>query len=322
MADNEISQHFLSCHFCNMDVQFFCKPCGKRLCRECLLQHMDLSELDHVIVPYNKRFKTVEKSIHDPEVTKVIPSGLNTMICVRYSDKQKIYVAENGAPLLKLFNTEGHLLDVYKPKNIVRFFTPTKDGFLYTASEGIRKVNDVGDTFLLPLEGSLRGIAFVKPETVFICNITPPKISKYNMKGEKLLEIEHSDGKHLFQYPDNIAINGNGDICVTNPEFLLSDKGTSSVVVFNRQGDFRFSYCAHKDELFHPVDICCNSNSDMIIADDANSKLHVINEDGRLLRFLTYEGIHRPCSVTKDNNDRLYVSQLDDKSLRIIHYFY
>ncbi|XP_062577828.1 uncharacterized protein LOC134239682 [Saccostrea cucullata] len=321
MADNKM-QDFLSCHFCNMKVQFFCKPCGKRLCKECLLQHFERSEVDHVIVLYNKRFKIVEKSIHDPEVTDIIPSGLDNMICVRYSEKQNIYVAEKDAQRLKLFDTEGHLLDIYKPKNMVRFFTPTKDGFLYTASEGIRKVNDVGDTLLLPLEGSLRGIIFVEPETVFVCNTSPPRIFKCNIKGEKLLEIGNINGGHIFQYPDNIAINGNGDICVTNPAFLRLEKGTSSVVVVNSEGDFRFSYDAYKDELFHPVDICCNSNCDMIIADDANHKLHVVNKDGRLLRFLTYEGIQSPCSVTTDSEDRLYVSQMDDPSLRIIHYFY
>jgi hypothetical protein len=204
----------------------------------------------------------------------------------------------------------------------VRFFAPTRDGSLYTYPGGIRKVNDVGDELMLPLGNTLKGIAFLQPETIFVCNSSPPKVTKYSTKGEKLLDIEEENGRNIYTYPENIAINGNGDICVTNVALLFCTNQRSFVVVVDSDGCYRFSYTAPQERKFHPMDLCCDSNFHIIIADEENSKLHVIDKDGRFLRYMSYDGIRNVCSITVDAEDRLFVSQMDEEFLRMIHYWF
>lgn len=322
MVDIDHGQHYVSCQLCTMNVQFYCKPCGKRLCRECLSPHTDFNDTDHVVVPYHKRFTTVAKSFHDPEIVQIVQCGINSTPCIRFGGGKKLYIAANGVPLLKLFDTDGHLLDIYKPKNLVRFFSPSRDGFLYTYPGGIRKVNDVGDELILSHANSLKGIAFLEPEAIFVCNASPPNVVKYNTKGEKLLDIGEINGNNIYTYPENIAINGNGDICVTNVALLFCTNQRSSVIVVDSAGCYRFSYSAPQEQRFQPMDLCCDSNFHIIVADEENNKLHVIDREGRFLRYLIYDGIRNICSISIDTKDRLFVSQMHEEFLRMIQYWY
>ncbi|XP_062603346.1 uncharacterized protein LOC134265125, partial [Saccostrea cucullata] len=251
----------------------------------------------------------VKKTLHDPKIMRTLPGGYHSMHCLRFASNSKIFVSSPVSFDIRLMHTDETLPTTFRTKNSPRFLTPFEDGVLYTGKKGIRKIDREGDRIFLEIEGGLRGLQYVGPNTIFICKSS--HVEKYATSGKKLLEIKLDDpGKRNDRNLQNISINGNGDICVA--EYSEADEAKNyapSLTVVDKYGKYRFSYFPQPSG--SPMDLCCDLSYHIIIA---SKLIHVINKDGYFLRYLNYEGVQEPCSVTIDSEDHLFVSQLDDTS--------
>ncbi|XP_062602739.1 uncharacterized protein LOC134264452 [Saccostrea cucullata] len=317
VAPDPSGQHFVTCQLCEDNVQFYCRPCRIRLCVKCVSPHLETNAPDHNIVYYHKRFWTTTRFLHDPHLVKNIPCGCIAMLCIRYTSDRQIFVISHGSSDINLVNTDGTLVRTFSPERLLPNLTPYKDGALYTDKEGIRKINSKDDKLFISIHGELRGIEFMEPNFIFVCNSS--KVEKYTTDGKRLLKIEYDDkGDHIYKNPTKISINGNGDICVA--EYARTDVLIPSVTVVDNCGKYRFSYGLEpKSDYSCMMDLCCDSCFHIIIVCD---KIQVIDKDGNFLRYLVYDGIKNPLSVTIDNDDNLYVSELFDKYVRVLKYLY
>ncbi|XP_061180669.1 uncharacterized protein LOC133189287 [Saccostrea echinata] len=315
-APDPRGQHFVTCQRCEDNVQFYCGPCKIRLCVKCVSPHLETNAPDHNIVYYHKRFGMTTKSLHDPQITGTIPCGYHAMLCTRYAGDGQICVSSHVSFDIKRFYTNGTLVNTLTPSSLAMYLTPNEDGVLYTGTGGIRKVNSQGDKLFLPIEGNLKGIKFVQPDTIFVCNFS--KVEKYSTGGKRLLEIEYNDqGEQIYGRLENISINGNEDICVSG--YANNHESYHVVTVVDKYGKYRFTYTPTPKAYNHPVDLCCDSYLHIIIV---SNTIHVIDKDGNFLRYLLYDGIKNPWSVTIDREDNLYVSEMHDDYLRMMKYMY
>ncbi|XP_062609570.1 tripartite motif-containing protein 55-like [Saccostrea cucullata] len=113
-----------------------------------------------------------------------------------------------------------------------------------------------------------------------------------------------------------ITENRNLDICV-------SDQKARAVVVVNQAGKLRFRYTgrtpAPKNQPFSPQGITTNSQSHILTADYINDCVHIIDQDGQFLRFITF-GISEPLGLCTDTNDNLIVAEYRRKQMKKIKY--
>ncbi|XP_062602738.1 uncharacterized protein LOC134264451 [Saccostrea cucullata] len=311
-------QHFVTCQLCDDNVQFYCRPCKIRLCVKCVSPHLETNAPDHNIVYYHKRLGTTARSLHDPQINGTILCGYHAMLCIRYAGKSRIFVSSHVSRDIKLFHTNGTLLNTLTPSSLAMYLTPYEDGVLYTGTGGIRKINHDGDQLFLPLEGNLTGIKFVEPNTIYVCKWS--EVEKRTTGGKKLLSIKYNDqGDGIYGNAENISINGNGDICVAEYDAAGNIDSYIGVTVVDENGKYRFSYSTKPPSW--PMDLCCDSDFQIIIA-FISSTIHVIDKDGHFLRKLEYSGIDKPWSVTIDNRDNLFVSQMHDDFLRMVAYMH
>ncbi|XP_022308903.2 uncharacterized protein LOC111114738 [Crassostrea virginica] len=132
------------------------------------------------------------------------------------------------------------------------------------------------------------------------------KVTRYNKAGKEIQNIQRDNqGQELYDYPHYITENINGDICT-------SDISKCAVVVVNKSGQHRFSYSGQGSE-FRPYGICTDVLGHILVCDTDSETVHLLDQDGGFLSIILSEqqGIKRPRGVCVDDQNNLYVGQLN-----------
>ncbi|XP_062606426.1 uncharacterized protein LOC134268251 [Saccostrea cucullata] len=114
----------------------------------------------------------------------------------------------------------------------------------------------------------------------------------------------------------NLAENNNGDICV-------SDCNADIVVVMDKTGRVRFRYDgtpARRKKKFDPRKIVTDSMSQIIVIDYNNACLHILDQDGQLLRCLDKCCLDKPIGLSVDSEGRLWVGLFGSGEIKVIQY--
>ncbi|KAH3753344.1 E3 ubiquitin-protein ligase TRIM71-like [Dreissena polymorpha] len=164
-----------------------------------------------------------------------------------------------------------------------------------------------------------RGIAVTPDGDVLIClaqsaafqDYRPNhknKVVRLNSAG-KMINEYGADGK-LYMYPLRVAVNVNGDICVTDCRKL-------SVIIVKRSGEFKTEYSGQNDKdgkaNFEPRGIACDARGHIFVADGATHAIHMLDHTGKFMRHVVTEdqGLFGPYSVAVDREDYLWIGCRD-----------
>lgn len=146
------------------------------------------------------------------------------------------------------------------------------------------------------------------------------KILRMNCQGDIFQEIEkNSDNENLFMRPICISENINQDICV-------SDCQKKSVIVVDRTGGFRFAYggnfIKNDDRIFNPTELDTDKDGNILISDEKNNLVHLLDIDGRFLQYIltTKDGISKPRGLKVDDEDRLWLTEIDTQRIKVFQY--
>ncbi|XP_062603613.1 uncharacterized protein LOC134265421 [Saccostrea cucullata] len=135
----------------------------------------------------------------------------------------------------------------------------------------------------------------------------------------------HDKGCLLYYDPEHITENRNGDIIVSDRLSYLSFE-RSFLVVIDRNGRYRFSYYGSQYDPRLELDmwgICTDALSNILIANQNPSTVHMINKDGKFLSLLltTEHGLSGPCGLSYDDKSHLlWVRSIKDNRLCVYRY--
>lgn len=114
-----------------------------------------------------------------------------------------------------------------------------------------------------------------------------------------------------------ITENRNMDIC-------LSDNKAGAVVVVDQAGEHRFTYTSSSTtrKPFNPYDITTDSLSWILIADKNNDSIHILDQNGKFLRFINSSNcdLKEPFRLCIGNNDYLFVAEWSSNIVKKIRY--
>ena len=135
-------------------------------------------------------------------------------------------------------------------------------------------------------------------------------IAKLSKHGEIVSSVEKSnDQTNLFGYPFRIAVNINGDICVSD-----YGEGTRGVTIIQKDGNVKCWYkgpptAKPKDQPFLPHGIVCDEKGYVLVSDWNNDCVHVLDQDGNFVLNLvtSKDGLEGPNALGLDKRGYLWV---------------
>ncbi|XP_078327085.1 uncharacterized protein LOC111126286 [Crassostrea virginica] len=232
------------------------------------------------------------KVLEVPSVSSVIDTGFpagevynNRLYDMAVTDDQKVWVG--GASLdLKLFDLQGHLQ---------RTVTITTEGFyicMYNKqvvysdvfNYAVKKISDDDTVVTMFTTGDWRPYGITGSASgdllVCLCKDDQSKVVRYSSTGTVLQEIQYdSQCQPLYQLAWYIAENVNGDIIVT-------DYKMKKAIAVDRLGIFRYSYSGRKSA----SSLATDSVGHVYVTDFNGDKIHMLDRDGRFLRYIIPKG--------------------------------
>lgn len=267
--------------------------------------------------------------LDQPEFIRAINTRFELLYSVTCLSDDKIWTRGNNN-IMKLHNHKKELLESIKTKseNKPWDLAVTKTGDLLYTDPWDSSVNRVTNKEIQPLI-RFRGwiprnlCSTSSGDLLVVVNSDDNEETKVvRFSGStKIQNIQFNDkGQALFapqSYTKYICENRNMDICV-------ADYLGRAVVVVNQAGRHRFTYTGSSfpsTESFIPVGIATDSQSRILAADCMNHRIHVIENDGRFLRYIDNCDLFIPLGLCVDTKDNLLVAERDSGKVKIIQYY-
>lgn len=95
-------------------------------------------------------------------------------------------------------------------------------------------------------------------------------------------------------------------------------------MVVNRKGKFRFTYNGSyfiTKRPFEPYGIATDSHGLILTSEYKYDCIHILDQDGQLLRLFDNCNLHSPWDLCVDSSDNLYVTEAEKNKIKKIQYY-
>ncbi|XP_078311909.1 uncharacterized protein LOC111132771 [Crassostrea virginica] len=292
--------------------------------------YIETEERGYTVPSPGAESSTPDRPLLDiPQLITELDTKYDSLLCVSCLSDEEIWTSGNNA-IMKLYNMNGELLRSVQTKsgNTPRDIAVTQSGGLVYAYCNDRSINLVSDTQIQTLI-TLRGW---RPRS--LCSTSSGDLlvtmTSDDYKQTKVVRFSGTTEKHNIQWDDQgkplyssglnskyLSENRNSDICV-------ADYDAGAVVVVRAAGKLRFRYTGPPStpgESFYPYRITTDSRANILTSDWYNHRIHIIDQDGHFLRFISNCGVHYPWGLCVDSKDNLFVAELNPGKVKKIQYY-
>ncbi|XP_052705249.1 uncharacterized protein LOC128181035 [Crassostrea angulata] len=274
----------------------------------------------------------------EPQVITEIDTYYGLLIGITCLNDTEVWTRGNGK-IMRLYNLHGKQVKSIETKsgNDPGDITVTRNGDLVYADNKDRTMNIVKNK---TIETVIK-LRKWKPDRV--CSTSCGDLLVFmvsdDYKQAKVVRYSGSKERQTIQYSDkrqpllpsgdtyikHICENRNQDVCV-------SDYDAGAVVVFDQAGKLRFRYtgpppitkesaCSDPyKRTFLPAGITTDSQSRILIVNYHDQFIHIIDPDGRFLRYIDNCNFCAPWGLCVDSKDNLYVAERGTRKLKKIRY--
>ena len=223
------------------------------------------------------------------------PGCLHTMVV---TDDKKVWMGGKNNTL-KLFDLQGNVqrtLNIPCSSNC-RLYICMHNGqvvFSDTANKTIRKISQDNVVVTLFKTGNWEPYGVKDTASghllLCLCKDDQSKVVRYSGTGSVLQEIQFdSQCQSLYDAAWYITENVNGDI-------IVGDFKKDAIVAVDRLGIFRYSYSGMNTDL-EVGSVANNSLGNVFLTDCKGEKIHILDEDGKFLKYFDLKGLKNPCAV-------------------------
>nr|XP_019926568.2 uncharacterized protein LOC105337167 isoform X2 [Crassostrea gigas]XP_034327027.1 uncharacterized protein LOC105337167 isoform X2 [Crassostrea gigas] len=285
---NEFSQHsFPSFYECKIDPNYLQSYFG-------YVEKMQENKTSLLENEFKERELSGRRMLDVPTVTSVIDTGFpadeynNRLYDMAVTDDNKVWMGgESGE--LKLFDLQEHFHHTVSTTCLGMFLCMYNKQVVYSdqPNTAVRMISDTDTVVTMFTTGDWKpyGVTSTASGDLLVClrKDDQSKVVRYSSTGTVLQEIQYdSQCQPLYKQVLYITENVNGDIIVT-------DLKKNVVIAVDRLGIFRYSYSG-KDSKFFACSVATDSVGHVIVTDFQGNKIHILDRDGRFLRYIIPEG--------------------------------
>nr|XP_022305047.1 uncharacterized protein LOC111112040 [Crassostrea virginica]XP_022305048.1 uncharacterized protein LOC111112040 [Crassostrea virginica] len=262
-------------------------------------------------------------------ITDIPTTGYDSLYNVSCLSDEEIWTSGDNE-IMKLYNMKGELLKSIQTKsgNNPQDIAVTRSGGLVYTDYWDSSINLLSGTqiqTLITLRGWRPwGLCSTSSGDLLVImrsdDKKPTKVMRYSGSTEKQTIQRDDQGKPLYSstgYYKYLSENRNSDICV-------ADCSARAVVVVSAAGKLRFRYTSPPStprESFRPYGITTDSQANILTSDNDNHRIHIIDQDGLLLRFLHNCGLQYPGGLCVDSRDNLFVAEMTTGKVKKLQYY-
>nr|XP_011452025.2 uncharacterized protein LOC105345538 [Crassostrea gigas] len=233
--------------------------------------------------------------LYVPTITTVIDTGFpasekykSRLYGMVVTDDNKVWMGGESTEL-KLFDLQGHLHHTVSITVLGFYLCMYNKQVVYSdhPNKAVRMISDTDTVVTMFTTGDwkLYGVTSTASGDLLVClrKDDQSKVVRYSSTGTVLQEIQYdSQCQPLYKDAKYITENVNGDIIVTDWE-------KKAVIAVDRLGIFRYSY-SKKDSKFKPSSVATDCVGHVIVTDIGGHKIHMLDRDGRFLRYIIPDG--------------------------------
>ncbi|XP_052697613.1 uncharacterized protein LOC128175811 [Crassostrea angulata] len=226
-----------------------------------------------------------------PTVTSVIDTGFpaneennNRLYDMAVTDDNKVWMGGHSREL-KLFDLQGHLNHTVNITGMLScvYLCMYNQKVVYTdqPNKAVKMISETDTVVFTTGDWAPYGVTSAASGDLLVClrKDDQSKVVRYSSTGTVLQKIQYDSwGQPLYRWAVYITENVNGDIIVTDWE-------KKAVIAVDRLGIFRYSYSGVTYST-----VTTDSVGHVIITDLSWNKIHMLDRDGRFLRYIIPEG--------------------------------
>ncbi|KAJ8318906.1 hypothetical protein KUTeg_003997 [Tegillarca granosa] len=235
--------------------------------------------------------------------TSVVTTGNDQAWIWNFNDRHMSLVTSDGE-VIQCINTEFDVCDAA---------VSTYGDLLVTVCNGnkvkmLTKHKTFTDVYTAADDCLTGGITTSDTGNVLVTlnKVKDSKVVEISTSGKLVRTIQYdtADNKSLFDRPWFICSNINGDIIVSDDR--------NKVVAVSESGTKRFIYDGKERKLqnsFNPRYVVTDKYGNILIADYYNSAVHVLDQDGKFIKYLITgeHGCDKPFGMDINSSDRLWL---------------
>lgn len=282
---------------------------------------------------YNVQIPGAESSTLSDKPMLDIPKVVTTFVTeyeelrsVAYLNDNEVWTCGDDDNIITLYNIQGELLNSITTQSKKKPFdiAVKKNGILvYTVDEN-KTVNVAEDNY------THRAIRLRRWEPSGVCVTTSGDLlvvmysgntcSMLSQGGLRVVRYSGFAAKQSYYFGERgetgyVCENRNLDICVSF---------SSEIVVVNQAGKHRFTYSGPESatkKSFSFAGIATDSQCKILTIDDNNSCIHILDQNGTFLRFISNRGLRSLSNLCVDNNDNILVTELYTGKVKKVQYY-
>uniref|UniRef100_A0A8W8I1U2 B box-type domain-containing protein n=2 Tax=Magallana gigas TaxID=29159 RepID=A0A8W8I1U2_MAGGI len=280
---NEVSQYSFSTFYeCKIDPNYLQTYFG-------YVEKMQVKKTSLLENEFKDNDLPGRRILEVPTVTSVIDTGFpadekykTRLYGMAVTDDNKVWMGGVSTEL-KLFDLQGHLHHTVSITTKGMFLCMYNKQVMYSGIKDVKMISDTDTVVTMFTTGDWDpyGVTSAASGDLLVClrKDDQSKVVRYSSTGTVLQEIQYdSQCQPLYKKAVYITENVNGDIIVTDSE-------KKAVNAVDRLGIFRYSYSGVTCST-----VTTDSIGHVIVTDYHDDKIHLLDRDGRFLRYIIPEG--------------------------------